>query len=170
MARARKVLVDPAVTPFYHCISQCVRRVFLRGEENAHRKQWIEDRLKELAGIFAIDVCGFAILDDHLHVLLRLDLANAKAWTTEDVVRRWIELCPPKDRDRKPVLVSQAWITERAGDLEWVEECCRRLTDLGWFMKSLKESIARRGRVALGWRKFGVDTNIASFRIYFVMF
>ena len=62
MATARKILVDPAVTPFYHCISRCVRRAFLCGEENAHRKQWIEDRLKELAGIFAIDVCGFAIL------------------------------------------------------------------------------------------------------------
>jgi REP element-mobilizing transposase RayT len=144
MATARKVLVDPAVTPFYHCISRCVRRAFLCGEENAHRKQWIEDRLKELAGIFAIDVCGFAILDNHLHVLLRLDLAKAKAWTAEDVVRRWIELCPPKDRDRKPVLVTPAWITERATDLEWVEERRRRLTDLGWFMKSLKEPIARR--------------------------
>lgn len=144
MATARKVLVDPTVTPFYHCISRCVRRAFLCGAENAHRKQWIEDRLKELVGIFAIDVCGFAILDNHLHVLLRLDLAKARAWSAEEVVRRWIELCPPKDIYRKPVLVTKTWITERARAVEWVEERRKRLTDLGWFMKSLKEPIARR--------------------------
>lgn len=78
MATARKVLVDPEVTSYYHCISRCVRRTFLCGAENAHRKQWIEDRLQELARIFAIDVCGFAILDNRLHVLLRLGLAKAK--------------------------------------------------------------------------------------------
>ena len=144
MTTARKVLVDPTVTPFYHCISRCVRRAFLCGEEHAHRKQWIEDRLKELAGIFAIDVCGFAILDNHLHVLLRLDLAKAKAWSPEEVARRWLVLCPPRDRHGKPVAVTQAWVAERVKDLAWIEERRRRLGDLGWFMKSLKEPIARR--------------------------
>ena len=66
MATARKVFVDLDVTPFYHCISRCVMRAFLCGDENSHRKQWIEDRLKELFGIFAIDACGFAILDKYL--------------------------------------------------------------------------------------------------------
>jgi len=32
-----------------------VRRAFLCGENHAHRKQWIEDRLKEVVGIFAIE-------------------------------------------------------------------------------------------------------------------
>ena len=89
MATARKVLVDPEVTSFYHCISRCVRRAFLCGAENAHRKKWIEDRLQELVRIFAIDVCGFAILDNHLHVLLRLDLAKAKAWSAHCSARAW---------------------------------------------------------------------------------
>ena len=144
MATARKILVDPTVTPFYHCISRCVRRAFLCGEENAHRKQWIEDRLRELAGIFAIDVCGYSVLDNHIHVLLRLDLAKAKAWTAEEVVTRWVLLCPPRDRNRKPVVVTSAWICERAKDSGWVETRRARLGDLGWFMKSLKEPIARR--------------------------
>jgi len=144
MATARKLLVDQAITPYYHCISKCVRRAILCGDENAHRKQWIEDRLKELAGIFAIDVCGFAIHGNQLHVLLRLDLAKAKAWSAEEVVRRWIELCPPKDQDRKLIRITKAWITDRARDGEWVEECRQRLTEMGWFMKTLKEPIARR--------------------------
>jgi REP element-mobilizing transposase RayT len=144
MTTARKVLVNPTVTPFYHCISRCVRRAFLCGAENAHRKQWIEDRLQELSGIFAIDVCGFSVLDNHLHVLLRLDVARAKLWSPEEIVRRWLLLCPPKDRYGKSVPVNPAWLAERARDTRWVDECRSRLSDLGWFMKSLKEPISRR--------------------------
>jgi REP element-mobilizing transposase RayT len=144
MATARKTLVRPKVTPFYHCISRCVRRAFLCGDENAHRKQWIEEQLAELAGIFALDVCGFSIMDNHLHVLLRLDLLRAQAWSAEEVVRRWIGLCPPRDQFGKPVVVTPAWIAERSKEAAWVEERRCRLSDLGWFMKSLKEPIARR--------------------------
>jgi hypothetical protein len=55
MATPRAQIVDPTVTPWYHCISRCVRRAFLCGEGFAHRKQWIEDRLKELVELFARD-------------------------------------------------------------------------------------------------------------------
>ena len=41
-------------------------------------------------------------------------------------------------------MVTTAWIAERADDLEWIDEHRQRLADLGWFMKSLKEPIARR--------------------------
>ncbi len=60
MTMARKHLVDVAMTRYYHCISRCVRRPFLCGEGFEHRKDWIEARLQELAGIFSVDVCGFA--------------------------------------------------------------------------------------------------------------
>ena len=63
MTMPRSQLVDSTVTPYYHCISRCVRRAFLCGEGCEHRKQWIEDRLQELASIFAIEVCGYAVLD-----------------------------------------------------------------------------------------------------------
>ena len=68
MTMARESLVDSAVTPYYHCISRCVRGAFLCGAGCEHRKQWVEERLRELAGIFALDVCAYAVLDNHLHV------------------------------------------------------------------------------------------------------
>jgi len=37
------------------------------------RKDLIERRLKELAQVFAVAVGGFSVLDNHLHVLVRLD-------------------------------------------------------------------------------------------------
>jgi len=66
-----------------------MRQAFLCGEGCGHRKQWVEDRLKELAGIFAIDVCAYAVLDNHLHVVLILNNEVARGWSDEDVVRRW---------------------------------------------------------------------------------
>ena len=58
-----------------------MRRASLCGEGFEHRKQWIEDRLELLAGNFAVSVCGFSVMDNHLHVLCRLDPDVAKDWS-----------------------------------------------------------------------------------------
>ena len=58
----------------FHLINRCVRRTYLCGKDRrsgkdySHRKEWIRERLEELAGIFGIDVLGFAVLSNHLHV------------------------------------------------------------------------------------------------------
>ena len=76
MTVARSQLVDTNVTPWYHVISGTVRGALLLGEGGEGRKQWIENRLEELASIFAIEVAGFAVLDSHLHVLVHLSPAG----------------------------------------------------------------------------------------------
>lgn len=143
MTIARKQLVNIAVTRWYHCISRCVRRAFLLGEGDTHRKQWIENRLHELAQIFAVSVGGFSVLDNHLHVLLRLDAEAAENWSDEDVVRRWGRLFPPRDKARQPLPVSDGWVQMRLQDLSWVAKTRERLSSLSWFMKCLKEPLSR---------------------------
>jgi hypothetical protein len=93
---AQGQLVDVSVTRYYHCISRCVRQAFLCGECVTHRKAWIETRLELLAKDFALSVCGFAILDNHLYVLCRLDPGASDGWSVEDVVRRWIATLFPE--------------------------------------------------------------------------
>jgi len=75
-----------------------VRQAFLLGEGMQDRKSWIEHRLEELAEIFALAGAWFAILDNHLHLLVRLDPDVARCWSDEDVVRRWGRLFPPRDK------------------------------------------------------------------------
>jgi REP element-mobilizing transposase RayT len=139
----RRQLVDVSVTRYYHCISRCVRRAFLCGEGVTHRKAWIEARLEVLAKHFAVSVCGFAILDNHLHVLCRLDPGAADGWSDEDVARRWIAVYRPSCLDVDNPATVQAWIEHQCQDSARVARYRERLQDLGWFMKALKEPLAR---------------------------
>lgn len=143
MTMARSRLVDPSVTRWYHCVTRCVRRAFLLGDEKYNRKEWIENRLEELADCFAVAVGGFSVMNNHLHVLLRLDPNVAAAWSDEEVVRRWGRLCPPRDKSRQPLPVSDEWVKWRLQDVKWVAATRERLQSLGWFMKYLKEPLAR---------------------------
>jgi REP element-mobilizing transposase RayT len=143
MAIARAHLVDVSLTRWYHCVTRCVRHAFLLGEGQFDRKEWIDRRLQELAEIFAVSVGGFAVMDNHLHVLLRLDPEIAQGWSDEEVVRRWGRLFPPRDKSRQPLAVSKAWVQWRLQDVKWVATARQRLQSLSWFMKCLKEPLSR---------------------------
>jgi hypothetical protein len=143
MAIARAHLVNPALARWYHCITRCVRRAFLLVEGKDDRKNWIEERLETLAQIFAVAVGGFAVMDNHLHLLLRIDPDRAHEWSDEEVVRRWGRLFPPRDKSRRPIAVSNDWVQARLKDSSWVAMTRQRLQSLSWFMKCLKEPLAR---------------------------
>ena len=152
MTCPRTELVSTTDTPWYHCVSRCVRRAFLCGDDAQtgmnfdHRRQWIEDRILELPTLFAIDVAGFAIMSNHYHVVLHIDEARAAAWSDREVVERWTQLF------KGPLLI-QRFLTEGAEALseaerdavkEQIEVYRERLCNLSWFMKSLNEFIARK--------------------------
>jgi hypothetical protein len=65
----------------------------LLGEGLFDRRQSVEDRIEELAQIFAVGVGGFSVMDNHLHLLVRLDQKVAGDWSDDEVVRRWGRLC-----------------------------------------------------------------------------
>ena len=153
MTMARRLLVDESLTPWYHCISRAVRRAFLcgvdpvTGRDFSHRKAMIEAWLETLCGLFAVDCAGFAVMDNHLHLLLRLDSRAAGRWSDEEVARRWSRVFPPRatrtaDGAQDPEMLA-AWIAARASDWRWVAEHRARLASLSWFMKCLKEPISR---------------------------
>jgi hypothetical protein len=71
MTIARRHLVDVSITRWYHCMSRCVRGASLLSTGASNRKGWLEDRIEELAQIFAVGVGGFSVMDNHLHLLLR---------------------------------------------------------------------------------------------------
>jgi len=83
MTIARREQIDTSLARWYHCMTRRVRQAFLLAEGTFDRKEWIEDRLEELAQVFAVGLGGFSVMDNHLHVLLRLDPDVAQGWSDE---------------------------------------------------------------------------------------
>jgi hypothetical protein len=146
----RHEIVAHDAVGFYHCIVRCVRRAFLCGQDPAsgknfdHRKEWIRVRLKELAAIFGIDVCGYAVMSNHFHIVLRVRPDIAQGWNDEEVALRWRLLFPRRDEatglHAEPEQHDLDMITS---DPERVAELRKRLASLSWFMRCLNEPIAR---------------------------
>ena len=152
MARlARGDVFDPFEISTFHCINRCVRRCFLCGHDPVsgknfnHRKRWLEERLRFLAGIFGIDVLGFAILSNHFHLVLRNRPDVVASWSDQDVARHWLRLCPVRKTDagaaEEPTDQEIAAIT---GAPERLAEIRLRLSHISWFMRMIAEPIARQ--------------------------
>ncbi|MBA3684527.1 MAG: hypothetical protein H0W72_04720, partial [Planctomycetes bacterium] len=148
MAIARTKLFDPVQNPWIHAISRCVRRAHLCGGRDGtfdHRKDWMEERLELLTRVFACEIASYAVMSNHLHVVLRMCPAEVATWSADAVARRWLSIFPRKYlSDGTPVLPDEATIARLAQDAAWVALRRVRLADLSWFMRSLKEPIARR--------------------------
>ena len=110
MTIARSRQIDVSVTRWYHCVTRCVRRAFLLGDGTSDRKEWIEKRIEELTESFAVGVGGFSVMDNHLHLLVRLDPGVAQSWSDEEVVRRWGRLFPPRGKSREPLPITKEWV------------------------------------------------------------
>jgi len=151
MTIARRDIAPEGAAGTYHCTARCVRQARLCGADEGsgrnydHRKEWVRERLQELAGVFAVDVLGYAAMSNHLHSIVRTQPAVAAGWGDEEVARRWLVLCPSKRMrqagERQPATADLGAVLERPGR---VAELRRRLSSLSWFMRCLDEHLARR--------------------------
>ncbi|MGS0674826.1 transposase [Shewanella sp. 125m-1] len=150
MPRARSTLISLEDTPYYHCCSRVVRRAYLCGEDKYtgknydHRRGWIEAQILKLTEVFAIDVAAYAVMSNHLHVVLYIDLEMVNSWSDREVVEQWHKLFNGTD------------LTQKFAKGDVIEECMvaalkhliatyrSRLSDISWFMRCLNEPIARQ--------------------------
>lgn len=132
-----------------HCVQRCVRRAFLAGVDResgtdyGFRREWIRRRMEALASVFGCDVLTYAIMSNHLHVILRNRPDVVAQWSDEEVAIRWLRVFPgrrldehlgePTDNDVKTLVL----------DEERLAEVRKRLSDISWFMRALSEPIAR---------------------------
>jgi len=150
MPKSRYAQMSLSATPYYHCMSRVVRRAFLcgvdinTGESYEHRRQWVEDKLLELGDIFALDICAYAIMSNHYHVVLHINKAQADNWSNDEVIQNWHKLYKGNalsQRYRQGASLSKA---EHSALKEQVEVWRQRLMSISWFMRILNEGIARQ--------------------------
>ncbi|MDP5254318.1 MULTISPECIES: transposase [unclassified Vibrio] len=149
MTQARSSLISLQDTAYYHCISRCVRRAYLCGQDDysgrnfEHRRVWVIERMRLLAQVFAIDICAYAIMSNHYHLVLHVDDKKAQNWSEREVVERWTTLY------RTPILI-QSWLKGELASQAEIKRVQRivslwreRLMNISWFMRNLNEFIAR---------------------------
>ena len=150
MGLPRSKYVQEGIEGVYHCFSRCVRRAFLygydaySGRDYSHRKQWLVNRLRQLAGIFAIDVCAYAVMENHYHTIVRTRPDIVAKWSDHDVASRWLKLCPPRRKSKKaakPTLEESVRALMLCPDR--IATLRKRLSSLSWFMGRLNEFMAR---------------------------
>ncbi|UXI68133.1 transposase [Tahibacter amnicola] len=150
MRQPRYQLVSTSERRFYHCVSRCVRRAYLCGFDTAtgqsfeHRRQWVEERLLALADIFAVGIYAYAVMENHVHLVLMVDPAVAATWSAETVAERWVRLCPVRTNGKIDADACRMRQDLIASDPVQTAVYRHRLVDLAWFMRSLNEPIARR--------------------------
>ncbi len=148
MVKPRSAQISRSETSYYHCVSRCVRRAFLCGIDHEtgisyeHRRGWIQERIRLLSSLFTIDMCAYAVMSNHYHLVVKL--GSSEYLTDEDVLQRWLVLF------KGPALVQAYRAGNPLSPTQWatvkdiIQVWRTRLQDLSWFMKCLNEPVARQ--------------------------
>lgn len=169
----RKDIFSPFISVVAHCVHRCVRQAYLlssEGDPNCVRKNLVERLLDHLIQHFAIDCLSFAILDNHLHLILRNRPDIVRGWDDHTAAMHWLALFPGKcagweeHRKEKVAKNEDTWgftpsdqdIQKLISDPKKLVEVRERLSDISWLMKALAETISKRinameGRTGKFW-------------------
>jgi hypothetical protein len=149
MTRPRRELVSLSDTPYYHCVARCVRRAFLCGDDHVtgnnytYRKAWVTERLKVLSGVFAVDICAYAVMSNHYHLVLHVDADRVAAWSDDQVLERWCQIFKGEQVIQRYLGGAKLSAGERIRVKTLVSRWRERLCSLSWYMRCLNEHIAR---------------------------
>jgi REP element-mobilizing transposase RayT len=150
MTQPRKALISLADTPYYHITSRCVRRAFLcgvdhySGQNYEHRRQWVVDRIRLLSSLFAIDICAYAVMSNHYHLVLKVCPEQLTDLSEDEIMDRWCALFKGplliqnyrSGEDLKPF--------ERSAVSDIVNVWRTKLSSISWFMRCLNQPIAHQ--------------------------
>ena len=140
---------DRAEVCIVHLVQRCVRRAYLAGQDVVsgknyeYRREWIRCRLERLASVFGIDVLTYAILSNHMHVVVRNRPDVVKTWSNSEVALRWLRVFPGRRIEEQLAEPTTSDVKMLANNPERIAEIRLRLSDPSWFMRALSEPIAR---------------------------
>ena len=130
----------------WHLVSRCVRRTHLL--EAKGRREWLSERIASWCGILALDLLGYALMGNHLHLVIRTRPDRSAGWSVREVATRMLAAC--SIHDGSPSQPDKAAIAAAMGREEQIAEARLHLSHPGVMMRSLKEGFARKVNLAEG--------------------
>ena len=97
-----------------------------------------------LSSLFAIDICAYAIMSNHYHLVLKLCPDQLVGLSVDEVSDRWCALF------KGPLLIQnyrtgeELTPAERASVSDIVNIWRKRLSSISWFMRCLNQPIAHQ--------------------------
>ncbi len=140
MVIARRLLVRPDVPGCYHLMSRCVRRLHCLTYDE--RRKWVEGCLRQHAMKMAIDVLTFAVMKNHVHIVIRIRPDLAGQWSAREVVDKWLKLVPCRNSAGDVLDLDDEMRERISSNTEWVQERRARLSSMSWFMRLAKQKIS----------------------------
>jgi len=146
MTLPRKQLISITETPYYHIVSRCVRKAYLCGNDPftkrsyEHRRQWIVDRIQHLTQIFNIEICAYAVMTNHYHLVVKI--RSTANWDDLQVLDNWGLLCSLSHTCQRYLEGEKLSAFELKLVKVQVKIYRERLMSISWFMKLLNQHIA----------------------------
>ncbi|MCG8649448.1 MAG: hypothetical protein MI861_06430 [Pirellulales bacterium] len=132
-----------------HTVQRCVRRAFLAGvdpvsgKDYGFRREWIRRRMEALASVFGIDVLTYAVMSNHMHLILRNRPDVVRQWSDREVALRWLKMFPGRRLEEHLAEPTENDVQRLVQNRSKLAVLRRRLSDISWFMRALSEPIAR---------------------------
>lgn len=145
MGIIRNKLISLDSTKYYHCISRCVRRAFLCGldsEKNKdynYRKSIIREHLILLSNIYAIEICAYSIMCNHIHLVLHVNVDKALSLTDEEIIKRWSVLYPSYG---SKIQMLKFDCKDRSIIDKEIQRCRQNLYSISSFMKCFNQKLS----------------------------
>ena len=155
MAKARQAQFPQHQVCYVHAISKCVRGAWLCGvDEEGHdwscRKVWLRNCLQRVSECYAIEVDTYAIMSNHFHLLVKINPAQTENWSDQEVLQRWYKAHPAAvyrlmhQLGLKEPQARELVVQNKLADTDNTQKLRKRLSNLGWFMKAIKEPFAKK--------------------------
>jgi len=92
----------------------------------------LKNRILELGDIFATGIYAFAVMSNHVHVVLHMHPGTANAWSSDEVASRWVRLFPASTPElctqKVAAIVENAALIAiyriRLADVSWLNHKC----------------------------------------------
>ncbi len=128
---------------------QTLRRAFLCGDDpDTHinydyRRQWIENRILELAEVFSVEAYAYAVMHNHYRLVIYSDPRAPEKWSDNDVAERWLKVFPGK-------LDQSGYTTQRANKIQMILKDPQflaiyreRLGSVSWLVRRINLPLAK---------------------------